>query len=72
MDGLISLMILIGMKIRRIQPKRLVYPLIKAPKAGLKLTISQLETHFLAGGNIARVVNALIAAQRANIDLPFE
>ena len=43
---------LIGMKIRRIQPKRLVYPLIKATKAGLKLTISQLETHFLAGGNI--------------------
>ncbi len=63
---------LIGMKIRRIQPKRLVYPLIKATKAGLKLTISQLETHFLAGGNIDRVVNALIAAQRANIDLPFE
>ena len=63
---------LIGMKIRRIQPKRLVYPLIKATKAGLKLTISQLETHFLAGGNIDRVINALIAAQRANIDLPFE
>ena len=63
---------LIGMKIRRIQPKRLVYPLIKATKAGLKLTITQLETHYLAGGNIDRVVNALIAAQRANIDLPFE
>ena len=63
---------LIGMKIRRIQPKRLVYPLIKATKAGLKLTIGQLETHFLAGGNIDRVINALIAAQRANIDLPYE
>ncbi len=63
---------LIGMKIRRIQPKRLVYPLIKATKAGLQLTISQLETHFLAGGNIDRVINALIAAQRANIDLPYE
>ena len=63
---------LIGMKIRRIQPKRLVYPLIKATKAGLKLTISQLETHFLAGGNIDRVINALIAAQRSSIELPFE
>ena len=63
---------LIGMKIRRIQPKRLVNPLIQATKAGLQLTINQLETHFLAGGNIDRVINALIAAQRANIDLPYE
>ncbi len=36
---------LVGMRIRRIQPHRLVYPLIKANKAGLNLTISQLETH---------------------------
>ncbi len=63
---------LIGMRIRRIQPQRLVYPLIKANKAGLNLTISKLETHFLAGGNIDRVINALIAAQRANIEMPFE
>ena len=63
---------LVGMRIRRIQPQRLVYPLIKANKAGLNLTISQLETHYLAGGNVDRVINALIAAQRANIDLPFE
>ena len=40
---------LVGMRIRRIQPQRLVYPLIKANKAGLNLTISQLETHYLAG-----------------------
>ena len=68
----VSIPTLVGMKIRRVQPKRLVYPMIKANKAGLKLTISQLETHFLAGGNIDRVINALIAAQRANIDLPYE
>ena len=68
----VSIPTLVGMKIRRVQPKRLVYPMIKANKAGLKLTISQLETHFLAGGNIDRVINALIAAKRANIDLPFE
>ena len=55
---------LVGMRIRRIQPQRLVYPLIKANKAGLNLTISQLETHYLAGGNVDRVINALIAAQR--------
>ena len=63
---------LVGMRIRRIQPQRLVYPLIKANKAGLNLTISQLETHYLAGGNVDRVINALIAAQRANIDMAFE
>ena len=57
---------------RRIQPQRLVYPLIKANKAGLDLTIAKLETHFLAGGNVDRVINALIAAQRANIEMPFE
>lgn len=63
---------LIGMRLRGIAPARLVYPLIKANKAGLDLNISKLETHFLAGGNIDRVINALIAAQRANIELPFE
>ena len=63
---------LAGMRIRRIQPSRLVYPLIKANKAGLNLTISKLETHYLAGGNVDRVINALIAAQRANIEMPFE
>ena len=68
----ISVGSLIGMKVRRIKPERLVYPLIKATKAGLDLNISQLETHFLAGGNIDRVINALIAAQRANITMAFE
>ena len=68
----VSIFSLVGMKIRRVQPKRLVNPLIRARKAGLDVTINQLETHLLAGGNVDRVINALIAAQRANIDLPFE
>lgn len=68
----ISIGTLVGMRVRRIQPHRLVYPLIKANKAGLDLTITKLETHFLAGGNVDRVINALIAAQRANIEMPFE
>lgn len=63
---------LIGMRIRRVIPSRVVYPLIKATKAGLNLSINKLEAHLLAGGNIDRVVNALIAAQRADIDLEFE
>ena len=65
----ISIGTLVGMRIRRIQPQRLVYPLIKANKAGLDLNISQLETHYLTGGNVDRVINALIAAQRANIQM---
>ncbi len=68
----ISFRSLIGMKVRRIKPEKLVYPLIKATKAGLELNITQLETHYLAGGNVDRVINALIAAQRANIPMAFE
>ena len=68
----VSIRSLIGMRIRHISPARLVDPLIKANKAGLNLSISQLETHFLAGGNVDQVINALIAAQRANISMAFE
>ncbi len=68
----VSIFTLIGMRLRRVIPSRVVNPLIKAHKAGLVVSINQLESHYLAGGNVDRVVNALIAAQRANIDLPFE
>jgi uncharacterized protein YqfA (UPF0365 family) len=63
---------LVGMRLRRVIPQRVVIPLIKAVKAGLDLSTNQLEGHYLAGGNVDRVVNALIAAQRANIELTFE
>ncbi|WNF37715.1 flotillin-like protein FloA [Bacillaceae bacterium IKA-2] len=63
---------LVGMRLRRVIPTRVVIPLIKAVKAGLELSTNQLEGHYLAGGNVDRVVNALIAAQRANIELTFE
>jgi uncharacterized protein YqfA (UPF0365 family) len=63
---------LVGMRLRRVIPARVVNPLIKAVKAGLDLSTSKLEGHYLAGGNVDRVVNALIAAQRANIELTFE
>ncbi|MBW7649880.1 flotillin-like protein FloA [Anoxybacillus sp. ST4] len=68
----ISIFTLIGMRLRRVIPSRVINPLIKAKKAGLDVTINQLESHYLAGGNVDRVVNALIAAQRANINLTFE
>ncbi|WP_404802384.1 flotillin-like protein FloA [Bacillus shivajii] len=63
---------LVGMRLRRVIPHRVVNPLIKAVKAGLDISTNKLEGHYLAGGNVDRVVNALIAAQRANIDLSFE
>ena len=68
----VGLTTLIGMRLRRIRPPRIVNPLIKAKKAGLNVNISQLETHYLAGGNVDRVIDALIAAQRADINLGFE
>ena len=63
---------LIGMRLRRVVPSRVVNPMIKATKAGLDISINKLEAHFLAGGNVDKVVDALIAAQRAEIDLGFE
>jgi len=63
---------LIGMRLRRVAPSRIVNPMIKATKAGLVLKINELEAHYLAGGNVNTLVDALIAAQRANIPLVFE
>ena len=63
---------LVGMRLRRVAPYKIVLPLIKLTKAGIPIPISQLEAHFLAGGRIDAVVNALIAAHRAKLELPFE
>lgn len=68
----IKMTTLIGMRLRRVAPSRIVNPMIKATKAGLVIDIDELEAHFLAGGNINTLVDALIAAQRANIPLEFE
>lgn len=68
----VSIATLIGMRFRRINPSRIVLPLIKATKAGLKVGINEMEAHVLAGGNVDRVINALIAAQAANIPLNFD
>ena len=63
---------LVGMRVRKVVPSRIVNPMIKATKAGLEVSINKLEAHYLAGGNVDRVINALIAAQRAGIPLGFE
>jgi len=63
---------LIGMRLRRVNPEKIVRPLIKITKANVPVPVSQLEAHHLAGGRVDAVVNALIAANRANLELPFE
>jgi uncharacterized protein YqfA (UPF0365 family) len=68
----VSIFNLVGMRLRRVTPSKIVLPLIKATKAGLNLNVNQLEAHYLAGGNVDGVVNALIASERAGIELPFE
>lgn len=68
----VSIMTLVGMRLRRVSPNRIILPFIKAQKAGVETTIDKLEAHFLAGGNVDNVVDALIAAQRADIQLTFE
>ena len=68
----VGILQLVGMRIRKVIPSRIVNPLIKATKAGLNVSINKLEAHYLAGGNVDRVINALIAAQRAGIPLDFE
>nr|WP_227767520.1 flotillin-like protein FloA [Zhaonella formicivorans] len=68
----VGIFTLIGMRLRRVPPAKIVNPLIKADKAGINVSGNQLEAHYLAGGNVDKVVDALIAAERANIPLPFE
>lgn len=67
----VSIFNLIGMRLRRVVPSRIVIPLIKSTKAGLNLQVNSLEAHYLAGGNVDKVVDAIIAAERAGIELPF-
>lgn len=71
-DVHVGIFTLIGMRMRRVPPSKIVMPLIKANKAGLDVNVNQLEAHYLAGGNVDKVVDALIASQRAQIVLPFE
>ena len=63
---------LIGMKLRRVPPTQVVLTYISAVKAGLEITTGMLEAHYLAGGSMQNVVRALIAADKANIELSFQ
>jgi uncharacterized protein YqfA (UPF0365 family) len=68
----VSLFNLIGMKLRSVNPTLIVDARIRLVKAGLELDTDALEAHFLAGGNVINVVQALIAADKANIELTFQ
>src|SRR4051812_26737472 len=63
---------LIGMRIRKVPPSIIVNSLITSTKAGIPLTTNDLETHYLAGGNVPNVIRALISADKANISLTFK
>ena len=63
---------LIGMWLRKVDARTIVLNKITAVQAGLELTTRDLESHFLAGGRVTNVVRALIAANRANIELTLK
>lgn len=68
----VSIRTLIGMRLRRVRPSLVITPRIAAWKAGLELDVNELEAHYLAGGDVDMVVNALISADKAGIDLGFQ
>lgn len=67
-----SLLQLVLMRWRKVPPTTIVSAMIEGTKAGLTLNPNELEAHFLAGGHVARVVHALVSAQKANISLDFK
>ena len=68
----VGLLELVFMRIRKVPPRIVVDAMITATKAGLDLTTTDLETHYLAGGNVPTVIKALISADKANISLEFK
>jgi uncharacterized protein YqfA (UPF0365 family) len=68
----VGLFDLVFMRIRKVPPRLIVDSMITSTKAGLNITLSDLETHYLAGGHVPSVIKALISAEKANIDLSFK
>ena len=63
---------LVGMRLRKVHPPSIILPLISSAKAGIPLDTNDLEAHYLAGGDVNRVVTSLISADKANIELSFK
>ncbi|PIP20134.1 MAG: hypothetical protein COX40_06435 [Candidatus Omnitrophica bacterium CG23_combo_of_CG06-09_8_20_14_all_40_11] len=68
----IGILSLVGMRLRKVAPHIIINSLIMSHKAGLSVNTDRLEAHYLAGGNVIRVVQALISADKANLNLAFE
>ena len=68
----VGLFELVFMRIRKVPPRVIVESLITATKAGLEVSTSDIETHYLAGGHVPSVIRALISADKANINLSFK
>ncbi len=68
----VGLFTLIAMRLRRVPPSTMITARISSVKAGIDVSLNDLEAHFLAGGNVVRVVNAMISADKANIPLSFK
>lgn len=68
----VGLFTLIGMRLRRVPPATVVTARISSVKAGLNIPLNDLEAHYLAGGNVVHVANAMISADKANIPMPFK
>jgi uncharacterized protein YqfA (UPF0365 family) len=67
----VGLLTLVAMRLRRVPPHSIIKARISAVKTGLSIPLDELESHFLAGGNVVDVVNAIISADKANIELTF-
>jgi uncharacterized protein YqfA (UPF0365 family) len=68
----VSLLDLIMMRLRKVNPSLIVLNRISAKKTGLEISTQSMEAHFLAGGRVTNVVRAMIAAEKAGIDLPWD
>ena len=68
----ISLLNLVLMRLRKVPPSLVTNAMITSTKAGLRITSNEIETHYLAGGNVNKVIKALISADKANIPLDFK
>ena len=68
----VGLLELMGMRLRKVDTLQIVNARIQGHRAGLRITTAEMESHYLAGGRVQRVINAMIAANKANIDLPWQ
>lgn len=68
----VDLMDIIGMKLRRVDARWVIKHAILLKQAGLEVPLSRLETHYLAGGRLERVVEAIVIARQARVDLPWD